>query len=85
MTKNEVALSELPHNGRIGRFVKILEKERDKDTVLKVLENAIHYNSLNKEQKSALLWLEILNLDDISSFEELLACKRKPLKKQLNE
>jgi predicted hydrocarbon binding protein len=47
------AFSELPRNGRIGRFVKILEKERDRDSALKVLENVIRYNSLSHEQKSA--------------------------------
>ena len=37
----------IPRTGRIGRFVKILEKEVPKDTMMKVLKDSDKYNSFN--------------------------------------
>lgn len=53
MENVEIVLSRFPHTGRIGRLVKVLENESDKNLVLIVLEDAEKYDSLNEEEKSA--------------------------------
>lgn len=53
MENIEMILSRFPHTGRIGRLVKVLENESDKNSILLVLKDAEKYDSLNKEEKSA--------------------------------
>ncbi|MBN1499093.1 MAG: hypothetical protein JW982_02980 [Spirochaetes bacterium] len=53
MKNNDEIMAKLPHNGRIGRLVKILEKENDRDAVLDILEDADRYDILNDGKKSA--------------------------------
>ena len=48
----KTAPSQLPKGGRIGRFIKILEKKFDEDIVLGIVERAEIYDSLSAEQKS---------------------------------
>ena len=49
MGKNE---NKYPRTGRIGRFVKILEKEVSEDKMIKILRNSDKYNSLSPSKKA---------------------------------
>ena len=49
MESNE---DKFPRTGRIGRFVKILEKEVPKDVIMKVLNDSNKYNSFNPSKKA---------------------------------
>ena len=42
----------IPRTGRIGRFVKILEKEVLKDVMIKILQDSEKYNSYNPSKKA---------------------------------
>ncbi len=53
MENNDELMAKLPHNGRIGRLVKMLEKENDRDAVLDILNDADKYEILYDDQKSA--------------------------------
>ncbi|MCK5130034.1 MAG: hypothetical protein KAQ68_09285 [Clostridiales bacterium] len=48
-----IHISDLPRTGRIGRFIKILEKQVDEDTLLMIAEGAISYDTMNDAQKAA--------------------------------
>jgi len=50
----------IPKTGRIGRFVKILEKEVSKDLMLKILQDSDKYNSY-KPSKKAEWWKDAIN------------------------
>ncbi len=50
----------IPKTGRIGRFVKILEKEVSKDLMLKILQDSDKYNS-NNPSKKAEWWKNAIN------------------------
>jgi len=41
-----------PRTGRIGRFVKILEKEVPKDLMIKILKDSDEYNTFNPSKKA---------------------------------
>jgi len=49
MTSNE---DKIPRTGRIGRFVKILEKEVTKNVMIKILKDSDKYNSYNPSKKA---------------------------------
>jgi hypothetical protein len=42
----------IPRTGRIGRFVKILEKEVSKDEMMKILKDSDKYNTFNPSKKA---------------------------------
>ena len=42
----------IPRTGRIGRFVKILEKELTKEIVMKIVKDSDKYNSYNTSKKA---------------------------------
>jgi hypothetical protein len=50
----------IPKTGRIGRFVKILEKEVPKDLMLKILQDSDKYDSYNPSTKAA-WWKNAIN------------------------
>jgi hypothetical protein len=49
MNSNE---DKFPRTGRIGRFVKILEKEVQKDLMMKILKDSEKYNSYSSSKKA---------------------------------
>ena len=49
---NDPKVSQLPRGGRIGSFVKILQKKFDEDIVLRIVEDAEKYDTMAAEQKS---------------------------------
>lgn len=51
--QDNATLSQMPKTGRIGRFIKILQPEIEENTLIEILDNAGHYNSMNAEEKSA--------------------------------
>jgi hypothetical protein len=59
-----------PRTGRIGRFVKILEKEVPKDVIMKVLNDSDKYNSFNPSKKAE--WWK----DTILSMENEIGIKK---------
>ena len=44
--------SKIPTSGRIGRFVRILEKETNRDIVEKVMKDVDKYDSFNYLEKA---------------------------------
>jgi len=48
----ELNEDKFPRTGRIGRFVKILEKEVPKYVMMKILKDSDKYNSLNSSKKA---------------------------------
>jgi hypothetical protein len=44
--------NKIPRTGRIGRFVKILEKEISKDSMIKILKDSDKYNSYTPSKKA---------------------------------
>jgi len=50
---------ELPKTGRIGRFVKILEKEVSKDNMIKILDDIDKYNSFSPSKRGE-WWKDVI-------------------------
>ena len=50
----------IPKTGRIGRFVKILEKEVSKDIMIKILKDSDKYNAYSPSKKAE-WWKEVIN------------------------
>ena len=50
----------IPKTGRIGRFVKILEKELSKDIMIKILQDSDKYNSYSSSKKAE-WWKDAIN------------------------
>lgn len=59
MTNDQSTISEglleIPRTGRIGRFAKIIEKEIDTSSFIKIMDGSDKYNSLSSDKK-ALWW-----------------------------
>jgi hypothetical protein len=45
-------VDKIPRTGRIGRFVKILEKEASKENMIKILKDSDKYNSYSPSEKA---------------------------------
>lgn len=88
---------EIPRNGRIGRFAKIVEKKTDQVTFEKIMENSPDYDKLKSEQKAEWWKQAIERLEDElgkeTAVEVMQTCgskccgagQRKTAKKMMNE
>ncbi|MCP4135134.1 MAG: hypothetical protein GY754_29460 [bacterium] len=62
--KQKTIVSKLPKNGRIGRFVKILEKEVKEDVLMKIMDGSEKYESLKPEKKASWWGNAIENMEN---------------------
>lgn len=65
MTNEELVRNKLPQTGRIGRFIKILDMNSEKDDALFILKDANNYNSREAEEKSY-WWLQTVERMELS-------------------
>ena len=72
---------EIPRTGRIGRFAKILEKEVDQETLIRIMQDSNIYNSFKPDKKAA-WWMHAVDrleqeIGKQKTIEIMKACGKK--------